>query len=88
MGNERRVREKHVEEVQAFTHPLADTNRETAKNDLSQLEVVGYFYFSMPRTSSILSTPLSHLPSPAAPASIIGWILASFRAVNGVWAGH
>lgn len=59
MGNERRVREKHVEEVQAFTRPLADTNRETAKNDLSRLEVVGYFYFSMPRTSSFLSTPLS-----------------------------
>lgn len=59
MGNERRVGEKDVEEVQASMHALADTNNETAKNDLSPLEVVVYFYFSMPRTSSFLSTPLS-----------------------------
>lgn len=64
MGNERRVEEKHVEEVQASIHPLAGTNNETAKNDLSRLEVVGYFYFSMPRPSSFFSIPHSTLLPP------------------------
>lgn len=64
MGNERRVEEEHVEEVRASMNPLADTNNETAKNDLPPLEVVGYFYFSMPRTSSFLSTPHSTLIPP------------------------